>query len=73
MREPLKHLEEKHAANPPSWRANFQCFLHRQEQGGQDHSFQFRGGLANYEAQYDLSLFRPLLGGNSPMSSGLIL
>jgi hypothetical protein len=23
--------------------------------GGQDHAFQFRGGLANYEAHYDLS------------------
>jgi hypothetical protein len=27
MREPSKHLEEKHAANPPSWRANCLCFL----------------------------------------------
>jgi hypothetical protein len=27
----------------------------------------------NYEAHYDLSLFRLLLKGNSPMSSGLIL
>jgi hypothetical protein len=27
----------------------------------------------NYEAHCDLSWFRPLLGGNSSMSSGLIL
>jgi hypothetical protein len=27
----------------------------------------------NDEAQCDISYFRPLLGGNSPMSSGLIL
>jgi hypothetical protein len=27
----------------------------------------------NYEAHYDLSWFRPLLGGNSPTSSSLIL
>jgi hypothetical protein len=27
----------------------------------------------NYNAQYGLSWFRPLLGGNSPTSSGLIL
>jgi hypothetical protein len=27
----------------------------------------------SYEAHYDLSWFRPLLGVNSPMSSGLIL
>jgi hypothetical protein len=41
--------------------------------GGQDRTFQLRGGLTNYEAHYDLSWFRPLLGGNSPTSSGLIL
>jgi hypothetical protein len=35
--------------------------------------FQFQSGLANYKAHYDLSWFRPLLGGNSPMSSDLIL
>jgi hypothetical protein len=27
----------------------------------------------NYKAHYDLSWFRPLLKGNSPISSGLIL
>jgi hypothetical protein len=27
----------------------------------------------NYKAHYDLSYFRPLLGGNNSMSSGLIL
>jgi hypothetical protein len=27
----------------------------------------------NYKAHYSLSWFRPLLGGNSPTSSGLIL
>jgi hypothetical protein len=35
--------------------------------------FLFRGGLANYKAHCSLSWFRPLLEGNSPMSSGLIL
>jgi hypothetical protein len=40
---------------------------------GQDHPFKFRGGLVNYIAHYDLSWFRPLLRGNSPTSSGLIL
>jgi hypothetical protein len=35
--------------------------------------FQFQDGLANYKAHYDLSWFMPLLGGNSPMSSGVIL
>jgi hypothetical protein len=27
----------------------------------------------NYKVHYDLSWFRPLLGGNGPTSSGLIL
>jgi hypothetical protein len=40
---------------------------------GQDRAFQFRGGLVNYEAYYDLSWFRALLEGNSPTSSCLIL
>jgi hypothetical protein len=43
------------------------------DKGGQDCTFQFRGGLLNYKAHGDLSWFRPLLGGNSPMSSGLML
>jgi hypothetical protein len=51
----------------------YRCFLHWQETGGQDHALQFQGGHANYRAHYDLSWFRPLLGGNSPTSSGLIL
>jgi hypothetical protein len=34
--------------------------------------FQFRGGLTNNEHKC-LSWFKPLLGGNSPTSSGLIL
>jgi hypothetical protein len=29
--EPSERLEEEHIVNPPSWRANYQCFLHRQE------------------------------------------
>jgi hypothetical protein len=41
--------------------------------GGQDRAFQFHGGLANYKAHYLLSWFRPFLGGNSPISSGLML
>jgi hypothetical protein len=27
MREPSERLEEKHFANPPSWRTNYQCFF----------------------------------------------
>jgi hypothetical protein len=42
-------------------------------QGGQDHAFLFQGGLGNYKAHYSLSWFRPLLGDNCPMFSGLIL
>jgi hypothetical protein len=42
-------------------------------QGGQDHAFILCGGLANYKAHYGLSWFRSLLGGNSPMSNGLVL
>jgi hypothetical protein len=33
MMEPSKRLEEKYVANPPSWRANYQCFLHWQDIG----------------------------------------
>jgi hypothetical protein len=40
--------------------------------GGQDHTFLFQGGLVNYKAQYGLSWFRALLGGNSPTSSSMI-
>jgi hypothetical protein len=35
--------------------------------------FLFQGSLANYKTHYNLSWFRPLLRGNSPMSNGLIL
>jgi hypothetical protein len=42
-------------------------------QDGQDRAFLFRGGLVNYKAHHLLSWFKPLLGGNSPTSSGLIL
>jgi hypothetical protein len=42
-------------------------------QGGQDRSFQFRGGLVNYKAHGDLSWFKPLHRSNSSTSSGLIL
>jgi hypothetical protein len=42
-------------------------------QGGQDRAFQFRGYLVNYKAHGDLSWFRPLLRGNSPICSGFIL
>jgi hypothetical protein len=35
--------------------------------------FLFLCGIANYKAHYGLSLFGPLLGGNSPTSSGLML
>jgi hypothetical protein len=34
---------------------DYRCFLHRQEQGGQDRVFQFQGGLVNYKAHGDLS------------------
>jgi hypothetical protein len=53
--------------------AKCQCFLHRQEHGGQDCVFHFQDGLANYKAYNDLSWFRPLLGLNSDTSSDLIL
>jgi hypothetical protein len=35
--------------------------------------FQFQGGLMNNLAHNALSYFRPLLGGNSPISSGVVL
>jgi hypothetical protein len=70
---PLERLEEKRATNPPSLHADYRCFLHRQEPGGQDRAFQFRDGLANYKVHCDLSWFKVLLGGNSPTSSGMIL
>jgi hypothetical protein len=38
-----------------------------------NHAFQFRDGLANYNAHNDLSWFRPPRGGNSTMFSNLIL
>jgi hypothetical protein len=41
--------------------------------GDQDRAFQFRCGLTNYKAYYNLSWFRLILEGNSPMSSDLIL
>jgi hypothetical protein len=34
--------------------------------------FLFQDGLVNYKAHYNLSWFRALDGGISPMSSGLI-
>jgi hypothetical protein len=43
-----------------------------QKFGGQDHAFQFQGGHANNVAHSDLFWFRPLLGGNSLTSSGLV-
>jgi hypothetical protein len=42
-------------------------------QGGQDRAFQFRYGLTNNKTHNNLSWFRPLLLGNNPMSSDLIL
>jgi hypothetical protein len=41
--------------------------------GGQDRAFQFRDSLVNYKAHDDVFWFRPLLSGNSPTFSGLIL
>jgi hypothetical protein len=41
--------------------------------GVQDRAFLFRGGLANHKVHYDISWFRSLLRGNSPMSNILIL
>jgi hypothetical protein len=35
--------------------------------------FLFRGGLANYKVHYGLSWFKPLLSGDSPTSSSLML
>jgi hypothetical protein len=42
-------------------------------QGGQDRVFLFWGGLVNYKTHYGCSWFKPLLWGNSHMSSSLIL
>jgi hypothetical protein len=42
-------------------------------QSGQDRAFLFQGSLVNNKAHYGLSWLRPLLGGNSTTSSGLIL
>jgi hypothetical protein len=42
-------------------------------QGGQERVFQFHGCPAKYKAHYSLSLFRPLLIGNSSMLGHLIL
>jgi hypothetical protein len=49
------------------------CFCIDKMQVCQDYAFLTRGGLANYKAHYLLSWFSPLLGGNGPTSSGLIL
>jgi hypothetical protein len=57
----------------PSSVAGVGVFCTGKIQGGQDHAFLFHGGLVSYRAHYVLSWFRNLLGGNSPMSSGLIL
>jgi hypothetical protein len=64
---------KKHTTNPPSWHANCHVFCTDKIQGGQDHALLFRGGLANYKVQYSLYWFMPLLKGNNPMSSSLIL
>jgi hypothetical protein len=53
--------------------ANCWCFCIGKIQGGQDCMFLFRDGLVNYKTHYDLPSFRPLLGGNSTTSNGLIL
>jgi hypothetical protein len=39
MRQPLERLKEKHAANPLHGMPTIGVFLHRQEQGDQDHTF----------------------------------
>jgi hypothetical protein len=31
MMEPLELLEENHTINPPTYHANYQCFLHLQD------------------------------------------
>jgi hypothetical protein len=48
-------------------------FCTRKIQSGQDCTFLFQDGLANYKEHYSSSWFRPLLADNSPMSSGVIL
>jgi hypothetical protein len=73
MREPSDHLEEKHTTNPLPGAPTICIFCAGKLWGGQDHAFQFRGGLVNNEAHYDLSWFRPLPGGNSSTSSNSIL
>jgi hypothetical protein len=72
MREPSEHPEEKYAANPLPDTPIVGVFFTSKIQGGQDRVFQFCG-LANYKVHGDLSYSRPLLRGNSPTSSGLIL
>jgi hypothetical protein len=49
------------------------CFLHRQNTGWSRSHVPVQGGIVNYKAHYSLSWFRPLLEGNSPTSSSLIL
>jgi hypothetical protein len=54
-------MESSSLAQIPVWvqlgiqEQSCQFFLHRQEQSGQDCTFQFQDGLVNYKAQYDLS------------------
>jgi hypothetical protein len=63
MREASEHSEEKHTANS----------LPDAPKVGVFYTGKLWGGLAKYRAHYDLSCFMPLLRGNSPTSSGLIL
>jgi hypothetical protein len=74
--EPSERLEEKHAANPPTWHANYRCFLHRQDRVVKimcSCSAVVLQIMKNYEAHYSLSWFSPLLRGNSPTSSVFVL
>jgi hypothetical protein len=73
MSEPSEHPEESTPKIPLSCMATVGIFYTGKIQGQQDHTFQFRGGLVNNKADNDLSWFKPLFGGNSPTSNGLVL
>jgi hypothetical protein len=73
VKEPSERLLEKHAAIPLFGVPTVGVFCIGKIQGGQDCMFLFRDGPVNYKTHYDLPSFRPLLGGNSTTSNGLIL
>jgi hypothetical protein len=63
----------KHVASPPSWHPNCQCFLHHQIIGWSRLCVLVLRWSHEQQAHSDLSWFRPLLRGNIPTSSWMIL